>query len=264
MNPLVSVNLTTYNRAGLLPRALDSVLSQSLLDLEVVVVDDCSQDATAAVVSSYCQRDNRVKYHRHETNCGNARARNTALSKCCGEFVAFMDDDDEWIDPDKLAKQVEILRADGRVGIVCSSVRRYTSETEYVELILSKPVDLKSRILSGNNIVFNSTVMSRRSIMNGVGGFDEKMVKGVDSEFFRRGIVKHGYDVHFMPEITTAVYEHGVGRMTPVQNRYQAKKALSAHWRVLRKYFRHYLHHPRALGRRLKAIVILVPRMVRR
>jgi len=233
-----------------------------LSDLEVVVVDDYSQDATAEVVASYCQRDDRVKYYRHETNRGNARARNTALSNCRGEFVAFMDDDDEWIDPDKVAKQVAILRANGRVGIVCSSVRRYTSETEYVDQILSKPVDLKSRILSGNSIVFNSTVMSRRSIINRVGGFDEKMAKGVDSEFFRRCIVKYGYDVYFMPEITTAVHEHGAGRMTPVRNRYQAKRALSAHWRVLRKYFRHYLHHPTALANRLRAILALLPRMV--
>jgi glycosyltransferase involved in cell wall biosynthesis len=262
MNPLVSVNLTTYNRAGLLPRALDSVLSQSLSDLEVVVVDDCSPDATAAVVAAYREGDDRVKYYRHETNHGNARARNTALANCRGEFVAFMDDDDEWIDPDKLAKQVAILRADSKVGIVCSSVRRCTSETDSVDWIVSKPVDLKSRILSGNGIIFSPTVMTRRSIMHAIGGFDEKMVKGVDSEFFRRCIVKYGYDVHFMPEITTAVHEYGAVRMTPVRNRYQAKRALSAHWRVLRKYFRHYLHHPRALGKRLKSIVILLPRMV--
>lgn len=263
MIPLVSVNLTTYNRAGLLPRALDSILSQTLSDLEVVVVDDCSPDATAAVVAGYCERDARVKYHRHETNCGNARARNTALSVCRGEFVAFMDDDDEWIDRDKLAKQVAILRADSQLGIVCSSVRRYRSETDYVEWIVSKPVDLKSRILSGNGIIYSPTVMTRRSILNGVGGFDEKMAKGVDSEFFRRCIVKHGYDVYFMPEITTAVHEHGAGRMTPVRNRYQTKRALSAHWRVFRKYFRHYIHHPRAMGNRLKSIAILLFRLVR-
>lgn len=263
MSPLVSVNLTTYNRAGMLPRALDSVLSQSFSDLEVVVVDDCSVDATTAVVACYRERDDRVKYHRHETNRGNARARNTALSNCRGEFVAFMDDDDEWIDPDKIAKQVEILRGDNRVGIVCSGVRRYTSETEYAERIVSKPVDLESRILSGNSIIFNSTVMTRRSILYGVGGFDEKMAKGVDSDFFRRCIVKHGYDVHFMPEITTAVHEYGASRMTPVRNRYQTRIALSAHCRVLRNYFRHYLHHPRALGNRVKSISVLLFRWAR-
>lgn len=264
MKPLVSVSLTTYNRAGLLPRALGSVLSQSLADLEVVVVDDCSPDATAAVVAAYRERDGRVKYYRHESNCGNARARNTALSNCRGEFVAFMDDDDEWIDSDKLAKQVAILRADSQVGIVCSSVRRYRSETDYVEWIASKPVDLMSRILSGNGIIYSPTVMTRRSVIDRVGGFDEKMAKGVDSEFFRRCIVKHGYDVHFMPEITTAIHEHGADRMTPVRSRSQATRALSAHWRVLLKYFRYYLYHPRALGKRLTAIVLLLPLMVRR
>lgn len=261
MTPLVSVNLTTYNRAGLLSRALDSVLSQSLSDLEVVVVDDCSPDATATVVAGYRERDDRVKYHRHQMNRGNARARNTALSNCRGEFVAFMDDDDEWIDPEKLAKQVAILRADSRVGIVCSGVRRYTSETEYVERILAKPVDLKSRILSRNNIIFNSTVMTRRTIMNEVGGFDEKMAKGVDSEFFRRCIVKYGYDVRFMPEITAAVYEHGAGRMTPVLNRSQTITALSANYRALRSYFRHYLQNPKALVFRMRTIVILLIRL---
>jgi glycosyltransferase involved in cell wall biosynthesis len=249
--PLVSVNLTTYERAHLLPRALDSVLNQSYQQLELIVVDDGSTDDTSAVVAEYQLRDDRIKYYRHNANQGNARARNTALTHCTGEFVAFMDDDDEWIDPDKLARQLDIFRRSPDVGIVCSSVRRYASEAKYDDLLIQKPPDLTSHILGGNGIIYSPTVMVRRSTTIELGGFDEGMSKGVDSEFFRRCIVTYGYDVYIMPEITTAVHAYGMDRMTPVLTLSDANRSLMNDARLLRKYWPAYVRYPGALRKRL-------------
>ena len=94
MNKLVSVNITTFNRAHLLPRCLDSILTQSYKNLEIIIVDDCSTDYTEEVVKKYQAKDSRIKYFKHEKNMGNAHARNTALKNCSGFYVAFMDDDD--------------------------------------------------------------------------------------------------------------------------------------------------------------------------
>ncbi|MEO0331699.1 MAG: glycosyltransferase, partial [Bacteroidota bacterium] len=204
--PLVSVNITTYNRANFLGRCLDSVLSQSYKNIEVIIVDDASSDNTSEVAEQYRRKDSRVKYFRHERNQGNAYARNTALKNCQGTFVAFMDDDDEWVDTDKLIKQVKIFsdNTDSKLGIVCSGVKVIDAKDNEELKEAKMPPNLISTLLKGNGVIHNSTVMTRRNIMTKVGGFDTKMPRGIDSEFFRTVVVKYGYKVHFMSDITAA------------------------------------------------------------
>ena len=118
--PTVSVIIPTYNRAHLLPRALESVLAQTFEDLEVLVVDDGSTDGTEAVVTGY---DDRVRYLRQPQNAGVSAARNRGLREARGEFVAFLDSDDEWF-PEKLARQVERFRElPDRVGLLYCGVQ---------------------------------------------------------------------------------------------------------------------------------------------
>ncbi len=246
--PLVSVNITTYNRAKFLGRCLDSVLNQSYSNLEVIVVDDASSDNTRKVAEDYCKGDARVKYFRHDQNQGNAFARNTALKHCKGLFVAFMDDDDEWIDPDKLAKQVEILKdsSDPKLGIICSGVKVIDAHNNEEIKRAEMPLDLTLTLLKGNGVIHNSTVMTRRDIMIKVSGFDTKMPRGIDSEFFRTVVVKHGYKVHFMPDITVAYHEHGEGRMT-TNKKNAAAKTWKANIHVIQKHLGSFLLHPEAL-----------------
>ena len=100
-NKLVSVNLTTYNRAYLLSRAIESILKQTYKDIEILIVDDCSTDETEETVNFYQNRYKFIRYIKHSYNKGNAHSRNTAMNNCTGYYVAFMDDDDEWIDINK-------------------------------------------------------------------------------------------------------------------------------------------------------------------
>jgi GT2 family glycosyltransferase len=104
--PTVSVVIPTYNRAELLTRAIDSVLAQTYEDFELVVVDDGSTDDTEEVVTGY--DDERVRYLPHETNRGANPARNTGIEAAEGEYVAFLDSDDEWR-PRKLEAQLDRL-----------------------------------------------------------------------------------------------------------------------------------------------------------
>ncbi len=257
MNKLVSVNLTTYNRANLLQRALDSILDQTYPYLEIIVVDDFSQDQTSEVVKRYMVDDKRIKYIRHDQNKGNAKARNTALMHSKGDYIAFMDDDDEWIDKDKIFNQTEILNGNSNIGIVCSNIRYFKNETVYDDSAIEIPKDLKSHILKGNGIIHNSTVMTRKSLMEYVGGFDEKMLRGVDSEFFRRCIVMHDIDIYLMPDVTTAYRGFGDDRMTAFQNKDDIKKALNANIYILKKYLKNYITQPYALINRIKKIFLL-------
>jgi len=237
MKKKVSVNITTYNRANLLSRCISSVINQSYFELEIIIVDDCSNDDTKNVVKEFQKKDKRIKYFRHDFNKGNAYARNTALENCTGYYVAFMDDDDEWIDFDKIKKQVYFFEntKDSNLGIICTGVRRFRDENTSFDKVYKKPDNLIYRILIGNSIIFNSTVMTKRSIMIEVGGFDTELPVGIDADFFRNCIVKYGYDVHFMDAITTGVHEYG-HRMTPIYNLSSLKKNISGIEMRLNKY----------------------------
>ena len=262
--PLVSVNLTTYNRAHLLPRALNSILDQTYPELEIIIVDDGSKDNTAEVVQAYLQKDERINFFRHEKNVGLSQARNTAWRNSHGKYVAFMDDDDEWIDRQKTLKQVGILEKYelSPVVLVCSSVRLFSDANTYRDKIIERPDNLKSIILAGNGIVYTPAVMVVKDVIEKVGGFNPKMPRGIDSDFYRTCIVKYGYDVHFMPEITTAVHEYGEGRITPIESRKPILFSLSSHILNLRKYCYYYFKHPYSLYVRFRSILFLLFKLV--
>src|SRR5438132_12765470 len=106
--PTVSVIIATHNRARLLRRAIHSVLAQTFEDWELLVVDDGSTDNTETIAVSL--QDLRICYLRHEVNRGLSAARNTGIRISRGEYVAFLDDDDEWL-PKKLERELEVFRS---------------------------------------------------------------------------------------------------------------------------------------------------------
>ncbi|MEW5798408.1 MAG: glycosyltransferase family A protein [Bacteroidota bacterium] len=103
----VSIILCTYNRAGLLPRAIDSVLQQTYDDWELVVVDDGSKDKTRALIDEYSTKDDRISYF-HQLNAGLAHARNTGMQLAIGDYLCFLDSDDEFA-PTHLEERVQYL-----------------------------------------------------------------------------------------------------------------------------------------------------------
>jgi glycosyltransferase involved in cell wall biosynthesis len=106
-----SVIIPTYNRAAVLPRAIESALTQTLPTCEVIVVDDGSTDATPAVVTRYGRR---IRCIRQE-NAGAAAARNCGIEAAAGDWLAFLDSDDEWL-PEKLARQAQRLETFSHLG----------------------------------------------------------------------------------------------------------------------------------------------------
>jgi glycosyltransferase involved in cell wall biosynthesis len=109
----VTAAITTYNRAGFLPGALESVFAQTRPPDEVLVVDDGSTDETPTVLARY---DNRIRVVR-QPNGGRSAARNTALREARSRFLSFLDSDDRWT-PTKLERQVPVLEGDERLGLV--------------------------------------------------------------------------------------------------------------------------------------------------
>ena len=102
-NPLVSIIIPTYNRPRYLQRAIGSTLNQTYKNLEIIVIDDNSNKDILSIVNRF--QDNRIKYYKNSTNRGAVFSRNRGLSICSGDFVNFLDDDDELL-PAKIELQV--------------------------------------------------------------------------------------------------------------------------------------------------------------
>lgn len=105
--PFVSVIIPAYNAEAFIGRTLESVLAQTYENIEVLVVDDGSRDRTAEIVASFAQKDSRVILLKQQ-NAGVAAARNLAIEKSRGEYIAPLDADDIWY-PSKLDKQVQCI-----------------------------------------------------------------------------------------------------------------------------------------------------------
>ena len=113
----LSVVIPVYNREGSILRAIDSVRGQTFADFELIVVDDGSTDRTVATIVSGC-KEPRLRLLRHATNQGAAAARNTGILNARGEWIAFLDSDDEWA-ADKLLRQVEALSSAAPMTLAC-------------------------------------------------------------------------------------------------------------------------------------------------
>ena len=166
--PRISVNILTKNRSQLLKLALDSVFAQSFKDFEVVLVDDGSTDDTQNVLEKF--KD--LKIINHQTSAGITKSRQEALNQSQGEYVAILDDDDEWVNVDKLKKQVEFLDthpeyilAGGGINIVTSDKLQVTSYFRPEE-----DQQIRNTMLFRNNF-FTSTVMFKKSAAIKAGGF---------------------------------------------------------------------------------------------
>lgn len=168
----VSVIMPTYNRADLLPFAIESVLGQTHTNLELIVVDDGSKDDTRTLVENYIKNDQRVKYL-YQENQGQSVARNTGIENSRGELVAFLDSDNIW-ESNRLEVGVDLLCSDHSIGLC------------FADLIF---IDLHNKEIHRNNMrryggfVFDrlivdnfvsmNTVLVRRSILPSSRPFNE-------------------------------------------------------------------------------------------
>lgn len=108
MNDLVSIIMPSYNSEQYIKASIQSVLSQSYSNYELIIVDDCSKDKTVEIIKSF--NDSRIKLYINEKNGGAAISRNRALKEARGKWIAFLDSDDIWV-PDKLEKQIKFMES---------------------------------------------------------------------------------------------------------------------------------------------------------
>lgn len=215
--PLISVIIPAYNAEDFISYTLDSVLSQTHKNIEVLVVDDGSQDQTAKIVESIAQKDSRVILLQQQ-NTGVAAARNLAIQNSCGEYIAPIDADDIWF-PQKLEKQIQVmLKADPCVGLVYAwsvyideegslSSRCQTSKVEgevYIPILYGSPL--------GNA----STPLIRRACIDRVGGYNcqlkEQNAQGCEDWYLYLRLAEY-YEFRVVPELLIG-YRQVIGGMS--------------------------------------------------
>ena len=114
---LISVIVPVYNVEAWLPRCIDSILAQTYRNLEILLVDDGSRDASGRICDEYAAQDERIRVF-HKENGGQSSARNLALDKAVGDYVTFVDSDD-WLEPDAYEPMLELARQEN-VKLVCA------------------------------------------------------------------------------------------------------------------------------------------------
>ena len=154
---LVSVITPTYNCGKFISETIESVRAQSYTDWEMIIVDDCSTDNTADIVSKYIEEDSRIKYHCLDKNSGAAVARTTAMEMAEGEYMAFCDSDDLWAE-DKLQKQLNFM-TENDYAFSATSYEQIDEESKPLNRIIKtiKKTDYNRLLLDCP--VGNSTVM---------------------------------------------------------------------------------------------------------
>ena len=203
-NHLVSVIIPAYNAEKFLSKTLESVLSQTYKNIEVLVIDDGSQDKTAEMVQSIAQKDSRVVLLQQE-NSGVAVARNLGINNSKGEFIAPIDADDIWY-PQNLEKQVQCMQqADSSVGLVYSWSADINEEDKLTGGFRAAKIegDVFITLLCHNFLGNASSTLIRRSCIEKMGGYSTQLkaqnAQGCEDWDFYLRIAEH-YQFKVVPE----------------------------------------------------------------
>lgn len=174
MNKLVSIILPTYNGADRINESIKSVLNQTYKNWELLVIDDGSKDNTKDVIENFTKSDLRIRYIKNENNLGLQKTLNKGIREAKGEYIARIDDDDIWCDPQKLEKQVEFLDKNKDYILVGTGVivTDENGKELFRYLVPVSDCDIRERLL-GKNCFVHSSVVFRKAVTLELGGYGE-------------------------------------------------------------------------------------------
>lgn len=154
---LVTIITPVYNCQDLIEETINSVLDQTYKNWEMILVDDCSEDNSAKIINQYVKKDKRIKYYKLKENSGAAIARNYALEKSKGRFIAYLDSDDLW-KKEKLAKQVKFM-LDNDYAFTCTDYEKLDKDGKSLNKIIKIPKVVDYELFLRNTIIQTVGVM---------------------------------------------------------------------------------------------------------
>src|SRR5574343_456374 len=182
--PLISVITATHNRSGLLKKAIESVLNQTVKDFEYIIVDDNSTDDTADVIKHYANKDRRVRYLLNKSNPAKTHCSplNAGLMKSVGRYIAYLDDDNEYY-PYHLEVLQNAFKADPSLDIAYCDMMVVDEDGNEAHGIAK---DFDHQFLMIRNFIDTSEVMHKRDVVFAVGGWNEKVTRFTDWNLWAR------------------------------------------------------------------------------
>lgn len=218
--PAVSIVIPTFNSGRTIARALKSVLAQTYQNFEVIIADDASQDDTRQQVEQ--MGDARVAFlpSSANSNQGPATTRNRALARIRGDYIAFLDSDDEWL-PEKLGKQVEFLDSHPACSIVVANAYDVAPDGHIIETEFDSTTPQAGpdawRVLLKYSFIETSSVMTRAALVRRVGGFDTRLLISQDQDLWIR-LALEG-EVGIIDDVLGKIHQVPTGHMTRNRHR---------------------------------------------
>jgi glycosyltransferase involved in cell wall biosynthesis len=210
-SPKVSIGILSFNNAEYLPAAIESVLSQTFRDLELVIVDDGSTDSSLTIAESYAAKYSNIQVFTHfgHVNRGISATCNLAIEKSRGEYIALLGSDDAYY-PEAMAKQVKILNENPKLGVACALAQGMNRSGNVIPAIYGGEAanngDLAQALLQRNKISA-PTVLVRRQCYEEVGLYDEKLIYS-DWEMWLRILLFSRWQIGFIDEVVALYRLH--------------------------------------------------------
>ncbi|MBF0571577.1 MAG: glycosyltransferase [Candidatus Omnitrophica bacterium] len=246
--PVVSVVISTYNRCEKLERALKSALAQTLKSIEIIIVDNASEDRTAEFVKSV--EDQRIRYIRHDTNKGGPAARNTGIKTAQASLVALLDDDDEWL-PRKLELQVKKFQESSPcVGLVYVGTEVFDEHKNKI-LRTNLPAfrgNVYQRLLMGTILGSVSSVLVKKECFEKAGLFDEQLTSCQDWDMWL--CIARYYEFEYVSEVLARINMHGDQISTNYASLIPGRtRMVKKHWEEFQEYPEILIVHLKRIGK---------------
>jgi len=244
--PKVSIIVPTYNRAPLLEKAISSALNQTYTDFELLVCDDGSTDYTPTLVKGF--KDKRIVSTRYEKNKGVIGVRNDAILNSRGDYIAFLDDDDEWL-PTKLEKQLHAFES-GAVKAEVVYTGAYYFDMKLGRNVKSSIPKFRGNILSEllkNNFIITSSIVIKKHCFDKVGLFDPEYRSASDFDMWIRIADDFEFDYVAEPLVKYTINE------VSISTNYEAvirglERILTKHQNLFENDRKAYVNHLLKLG----------------
>lgn len=204
-NPLVTVYIPTYNRVELLKRAVESVRQQTYKNLEIIIVDDCSEDSTHEYLAEISKKDSRIKYFIKEKNSGACISRNIAIENAKGKFITGLDDDDYFMN-----NRIEefVKNWDDKFKCIFSNLLLKKTENTFRSNYRSAMKDIvRGEDLLKANFIGNQ-IFTKTNYLKKIQGFDSKMQVWQDLECWYRVLGKDGLGKRVKKELYVVDMSH--------------------------------------------------------
>lgn len=252
---LVSIIIPTYNSEKFLDRTISGVINQSYQNWELIIVDDCSKDKTVDIVRSWEKKDSRIRFVGLRFNSGGpAHPKNIGFKEARGEYIAFLDHDDEWL-PEKLEKQVAFLENidNAKFSLVTCDAFIYIDNKRYNYVTPIYEADEQLiNLLRGDFVLSCSSILVNKEIFYQIGDFDEYLKCFDDWDFYIK-MVENNYHIGVVSEKLFIWHAQKMG----IEKRLNSLEKIRELEHILDKHKESYLSNQASYAKNLRSLGVL-------